>query len=92
MKKWNERNRGGKDKNSVPEEWYDKGFVKVRLMEKWKNNKLAGHSFRQQTKIPKLDFFGENLRKRLRHSYKGGKASLMLTHKKARGLGGIVGF
>lgn len=82
--------RGGKDKNSVSEEWYDKGFVKDRLME---NNKLAGHSFRQHTKIPKLDFSGENLRKKLRHSYRGGKTTYKKpTHKKARGLGGIVGF
>lgn len=80
--------RGGKIKNSVSEEWYDKGFVKGTLME---NNKLAGHSFRQHTKIPKLDSSGANLRKKLRHSNRGG-TTLMLTHKKASGLGGIVGF
>lgn len=35
--------RGGKDKNSVSEEWYDKGFVKDRLME----NKKIGRAFIQ---------------------------------------------
>lgn len=33
-----ERKKGGKDKNSVSEEWHDKAFVKARLME---NKKLA---------------------------------------------------
>lgn len=82
--------RGGKDKTSVSEEWYDKGPVKDRWLEKSQIGRTLIQTANHKAKAGLPRWKPEN--PRLRRSYNGGKATLILTHEKARGLGGIVGF